>query len=209
MYIDQEVNEGVDVMVIAEAPTTQGTGLDDAMLVYRCLNNDSEAWNALVEKYARLVYSVPFRYGLAVPDAEEVFQTVWTKVVEKLSTLRDVTKLSSWLITTASRESWRLIRGRQTARVKTSPVSADQIELLSPDPSIEAVQLLEEQQLVHEALKQMPDRWRHLLWHLYYDPLEPSYKDVASHLGIPVGSVGPQRARCLKKLKGILNGMGV
>ena len=196
-------------MVIAEAPTPQEANLDDAMLVSRCLNNDSEAWDALVEKYARLVYSVPFRYGLAVPDAEEVFHTVWTKVVEKLSTLRDVTKLSSWLITTASRESWRLIRGRQTAQIKTPPVPTEQIEIPSPDPSVEAIQLLEEQQLVHEALKQMPDRWRHLFWHLYYDPLEPSYNDIASHLGIPVDSIGRQRARCLEKLKGILRGTGV
>ena len=109
-------------MVLTTREKTQSAS-EDASLVSRCLNRDPVAWDALVEKYSRLVYSVPFKYGLDVSDADEVFQTVWVKALEKLDTLRDATKLSSWLITTASRESWQVIRGRQTARARFASVA--------------------------------------------------------------------------------------
>ncbi len=178
----------------------------DGELIKRCLRGDEEAWEALIRDYSGLIYSVARRYGLNENEAADVFQSVCLAVWEGLASVRETAKLSSWLITVTARAAWHCIsaRGRGTA----APLD-DGIDL--PD---EAVVQPEEEALrreraasLRQALAFLPERWRRLMWHLYYDPAAPSYAEVAQLLGMPEGSIGPTRARCLKRLQMILESM--
>src|SRR5215216_4618202 len=81
---------------------------EDQELIAACLDGDQSAWAALITLYQRLIYSIPIRARLSADDAADIFQSVCLKLYEKLSTLRDSEKISSWLITTTTRESWRV-----------------------------------------------------------------------------------------------------
>lgn len=175
----------------------------DPALIQACLDGDESAWNELVERYGRLVYSIPQRYGLSPSDADDVFQNVFTIVLRRLDSLRDQTRLSAWLITTTHRECWRL--GKQ-ARGQTE---LDETIADGRIPPSEQVQRWERQQLVREALSQLDPRCQELLTALFLDSTSPSYEEVAERLGMAVGSVGPTRARCFKKLETILEALGI
>src|SRR5215217_5467689 len=81
---------------------------EDRELIADCLDGDQDAWAALIARYQRLIYSIPIKARLSADDASDIFQSVCLKLYEKLSTLRDSEKISSWLITTTTRESWRV-----------------------------------------------------------------------------------------------------
>src|SRR6266480_1604267 len=81
---------------------------DDRTLLAACLDGDHSAWEALITRYQRLIYSIPIKARLSHDDAADIFQSVCLKLYEKLSTIRDGERISSWLITTTSRECWRL-----------------------------------------------------------------------------------------------------
>jgi RNA polymerase sigma factor (sigma-70 family) len=183
---------------------------EDRDLIAACLAGDASAWESLVARYQRLVYSIPLKARLSMDDAADIFQSVWLKLYEKLASLRDHEKLSSWLITTTTREVWRVTaRNRRDA----APVSDDddpqnaleQIAATAPLADAER-EALEQQQLVREALDALPDRCRNLLTMLFYEKDELSYAEIARRVGMPVPSVGPTRARCLEKMKKLLQG---
>jgi RNA polymerase sigma factor (sigma-70 family) len=180
----------------------------DHDLVHRCLRGDRRAWDDLVRQYGRLVYSVPFRYGLDEADADEVFQNVWIKVLENLHALRDQSKLPAWLITTSSRESWRVINRRKSARSRVRQLDGLDIEDEALGLSLQEIERMEEQEAVRRAVGQLREQCRRLLHQLYYDRNGGTYEAVARNLGLPLGSIGPQRARCLAKLKRVLEDMG-
>src|SRR5215510_12955239 len=90
-----------------KSTTTEMLSKTDPELVEDCLNGDSAAWEVLVFRYQRLVYSIPVKLGFSQDDAADVFQSICLKLVEKLETLRDHNKLGSWLITATTRECWR------------------------------------------------------------------------------------------------------
>lgn len=175
---------------------------DDLELVQRCIGGEQNAWNELVEKYARLVYSIPRRYGFCESDADDVFQTVFSIVVKSLAKLRDHARISSWLITTTRRECWRKGRGRST-NVEAPECVVDPYE----SPELDA-QRLERQQMVREAMQQLCWRERALLEALFMQTRPMSYEDISRELEMPVGSIGPTRARAFKKLEEILRSMG-
>ena len=175
---------------------------DDAQLVARCLDGDRDAWTALVERYARLVWSIARKHGLSDADAEDMHQTTFASLIHHLGSLRDHARLSSWLITTAKRECWRL---RKQATVQTNDVADLELEM-EPDADYER---LERQQLVREGMERLSARCRELLTALFAAVGEPSYPELAKQFGMPVGSIGPTRARCLSKLAGLLRGLGL
>lgn len=175
---------------------------DDLDLVERCIAGEQRAWNDLVEKYARLVYSIPRRYGFCEADADDVFQTVFSIVIKSLPKLRDHARISSWLITTTRRECWRKGRGR-------SPHVEMPESVVDPHESPEMdVQRLERRQMVREAMQQLCWRERALLEALFMQTRPRSYEDISRELEIPVGSIGPTRARAFRKLEEILRSMG-
>lgn len=175
---------------------------DDA-LIQSCLSGDESAWKELVSRYGRLVYCIPRRYGLSDAAADDVFQNVFTIVLRKLSTLRNTKTLASWLITITYRESWRL--------KKLNGSSAELDETFEDDgtPPHDQVQIWERQFMVRQALGKLDSTCRELLTALFLESGEPSYEKVAKRLGMAVGSIGPTRARCFKKLEGILLEMGI
>ena len=177
--------------------TESGDTREDSALLEACLKGDEQAWAALVTRYSRLIYSVALRSGLAEEDAADVFQHVCMTLYEKLGTLRDTARLSGWLITTTSRESWRWRARRTAVPLDEATAAALPDAVLLPE---EQAARLEQQQHVHLALSRLPDRCRTLLHALFLRTHELSYQRIAATLGIPVPSIGPTRARCLRKL---------
>lgn len=177
--------------------------LDDASLIRRCLSGESSGWTELVDRYWRLVYSVPRRFGLSSTDCEDTCQTVFMILHRRLSTLRESDALSGWLITTAQRECWRVARQRR----KLSEQS-DNIADGAP-PTAELVAELEQAQVVRSSLKQLGGNCEKLLVALFIDAREPDYETIALEQNLPIGSIGPTRARCLEKLAKILKQRGL
>ncbi len=176
---------------------------DDSKLIQGCLAGRQEAWNTLVDRYSRLVYSIPRRYGLSEADAEDVTQTVFLSLYNHLHSLRDQRRLASWLITTAHRETWRV--GRKRGKY---PTLDEQIHDVAA-PEDEQIEAWERQQLLHEGLKILGGSCERLLRVLFLEKQELSYEQVAERLGMRVGSIGPTRARCFKKLAEILRKLGL
>jgi RNA polymerase sigma factor (sigma-70 family) len=199
-------------MVEKQAPERDETVAprEDRDLIAACLSGDALAWETLVARYQRLVYSIPLKARLSADDAADIFQSVWLKLYEKLASLRDHEKLSSWLITTTTREVWRVAarnrRDSLPASEEDEPGNAiEQIAATAPLADAER-EMLEQQQLVREALDALPDRCRNLLTMLFYEKDELNYAEIARRMGMPVPSVGPTRARCLEKMKRLLQG---
>jgi RNA polymerase sigma factor (sigma-70 family) len=175
----------------------------DAELIQACLDRDETAWKELVERYGRLVYSIPLRYGLSGADADDVFQNVFTIVLRRLGSLRNQASLTAWLITITQRESQRQGKGSQPHDELDETVE----DATTPPP--EQVQTWERQHIVHQTLDQLDPRCRELLKALFLETTTVSYDKIAKRLGIPLGSIGPTRARCFKKLESIMTAMGV
>jgi RNA polymerase sigma factor (sigma-70 family) len=183
-------------------------GVSDRALVRACLKGDRRSWEALVQRYERLIYSIPRRAGMSPDDAADVFQTVCLRLFQNLEGLRDVDRIAGWLRTTASREVWRV----QKKSARDQPWSAlsdgdegsgDASERLV-DPSAMPQQLIErseEEQQLWETLLTLGERCRQLLTLLYYAEEQPSYAEIAASLKMPEGSIGPTRARCLTQLR--------
>ena len=161
------------------------------------------AWEKLVERYAALVYAVPRQMGLSPADAEEVSQATWMIVHRHLHLIEKPRSLAHWLITMASRETWKLRRTRsrrERIEAASARMRSDQAEV---DPA-ELLERLEQAELIREALGELPARCMELLGALYLDGRERSYREVGEALGMPHGSVGPTRMRCLAQLARIL-----
>lgn len=175
----------------------------DPALIAACLDGRKEAWDSLVERYGRLVYSIPRRYGLSEADADDVFQNVFLTLYRSLPKLRDQTRLSAWLITTAHRECWRIGKRRDDYP------DLDQVMEDVSEPSRDRLIEWERQHLVQEGLKLLGGLCEQLLRALFMDTANPSYEVIAKRLGIRVGSIGPTRARCFQKLERVLARLGI
>lgn len=175
----------------------------DPELINACLAGEQQAWNRLVEQYGRLVYSIAKRSGLDETDADDVFAAVWATAFSHLEDLRDATRLSAWLITTTHRECWR-VRARSSKAAHMERTAA-----LNSEPSDAQTELWELQHFVWLALKKLGGRCEELLTALFLEPGQGSYEIIAARLGVPVGSIGPTRARCFRKLEHVLADMGV
>lgn len=177
---------------------------EDSELVQACLDGNESAWRILVNRYARLVYSIPRRYHLSMEDCDDIFQNVFTIVAKQLSSLRDQKLIAAWLITITQRECQRLFESHSIPSVELRESTKD-----SSIPLADQVEIWECQHLVRQALLELDSKCRDLITSLFIDPQNPSYHQIATSLNIPLGSIGPARARCLKKLEAILVAMGV
>jgi RNA polymerase sigma factor (sigma-70 family) len=181
----------------------------DEALVSACRRGDEAAWETLIRRYQRLVYTVPRRAGLDEHLCADVFQSVFIKLVGKLDQLEQPSRVSAWLVTAARRETWRVIR--QT-RLHGVLLDDDDERLDIPDdhPQPEELMLqLEERHLVRLAVDSLDERCRTLLTLLFYQPDPPSYAEIAAIMGTSEGSIGPTRTRCLQKLLRLLTKTGV
>jgi RNA polymerase sigma factor (sigma-70 family) len=169
-------------------------------LVARARNGDRQAWDALVERYAPLVWSICRRNRLDGGDAEDAFQNVWLTLVKQLDSIRDPAALPGWLATTTQRECWRVLRAAYGPEASRYGPDAENI----PDPhsGMAEDELLraERSAALREAFTRLPPCCQRLIALLVEDPPLP-YAEISARLGIPVGSIGPTRGRCLEKLR--------
>lgn len=177
----------------------QGTATPtDAELLVRCRRRDPDAWNLLVGRYERLVYSVALRNGLSAEDAADVTQTTFVSLIDSLDRIRDEERLPSWLMTVARRQAWRVRN-----------LSRRQVDLDAlPEDSVDPLAGWDEVVTLHDALAELGGTCRDLLEALYFEPESPSYAEVAERFGRSIGGIGPLRGRCLEKLRVILDSEG-
>ena len=169
-------------------------------LVTRARNGDRQAWDALVERYAPLIWSICRRHRLGDADAGDVGQGVWLKLADQLGTLRDPAALPGWLATTTRRECGRIVRA---AREPRDGEHARDAETTPDDQAQTAGQELlvaERHAALREACSHLSPGCQRLLTLLIDDPPMPD-AEISARLGIPAGSIGPARRRCLDKLR--------
>lgn len=175
----------------------------DKELLIACRTGDESAWEALIDRYQRLIYAIPRRAGLSEDQAGEVFQDVFVTLLQKLNDINDPDRLHAWLVTAARRKTWRLMtKERSFKRGDTDDAEDAKLrELVDQQlPPDEALLQLEQQHRIRLALLALDERCRTLLTMLYYRNEPASYAEIAAAFGTTEGSIGPTRARCLKKL---------
>lgn len=180
----------------------------DLQLVLACRRGDQLAWEKLIHRYQRLIYAIPLRAGLDEDQAAEIFQDVFTTLFQKLNDIEEPERLQAWLVTTARRKTWRAISRRYGGQSSDAneDVTADEAAAIRDDAPLpdEQLLLLEEQHRLRTAVSSLDDRCKNLLQMLFYHPEPPSYSEIAAALGVPEGSIGPIRARCLARLLRLL-----
>jgi RNA polymerase sigma factor (sigma-70 family) len=170
-----------------------------SVLVAAALDGDHTSWNRLVERYTPLVLSIVRRHRLQASDAEDVVQTVWLRLVEHLGGIRQPAALPGWIITTARNECLHVIRNAK--HVAPTDLGEKGWPESVGDPAIDTDLLEDERhQALLIALAELPDRQRDLLLLLIEDP-RLSYEEISHCLGLPVGSIGPTRARALARIR--------
>lgn len=181
---------------------------DDAELLRACRAGDDAAWIELVDRYQRLIASVPRRAGLSEDLVAEVFQEVFLALFEKMDDIEQPERLRAWLVTTAKFKTWRLVSREKISQnhfVETEEDDAASFEI--PDSAQlpdEALIELEEQHLVRTAVGKLDERCRQMLTMLYLNEPAASYAEVARAVSVSETSISPLRARCLKKMVKLL-----
>jgi len=178
-----------------------GLGVCDSVsdLVTRARNGEKQAWDALVDRYAALIWSICRRHGLGRADTEDVGQAVWLHLVGHLGNLREPAALPGWLATTARRECWRVLRAGSPLATGYV-VDAETLPDNQDETAERAVLAAERQAALREAFGELPQRGQRLIALLLEDPPVP-YAEISVRLGIPIGSIGPFRRRYLNEMR--------
>ncbi len=176
----------------------------DDDLIQACRRGDARAWQAIVNKYKRLVFSIPLNYGLSQEDAADIGQITFTIMFESLDQFYTGTHLAPWLATVARRHSWRLLARYRRESTKEDEDLSQSLTAMIDLSSKEAMESWETLEWLDRKFAQLDKRCQKLLLQLYFSPEQPTYAEVASKMDMPTSSVSPIRARCLKRLKKIL-----
>jgi RNA polymerase sigma factor (sigma-70 family) len=180
----------------ARCKTTVGS--EDERLVQGCLDGDQQAWESLIDKYKRLIYSIPFKYGAGPEDAADVFQAVCIEVFNSLPQLKNAESLRSWLITVAIRQSYRW-KKKQANHVELDAMEPEAAEEIAAVPA--TLYQVEQEQIVRDVVEQLPTRCADLVRMLFFEQPPLPYAEVARRLGLATGSIGFIRGRCLLRLR--------
>jgi RNA polymerase sigma factor (sigma-70 family) len=187
-------------------PAVNATSPDE-QLVQHCLNGSEEAWSALIDKYRNLIFSIPVKLGLSNDEAQDIFQEVCLTLLSKLPQLREPRTLAAWLIKITAHECshrrgkqfrHRLVEGGIITYGHESSVTFTE----------KMTEELEREQRLREAVSELPIRCRQMIQLLFFSATPVLYEEVASCLGIAKGSIGFIRARCLKRLRRLLEEKG-
>ena len=175
-----------------------GPLVDD--LVTRARKGDKQAWDTLVERYAPLIWSICRRNRLTSADADDVGQRVWLQLVTHLNQIRDPAAIPGWLATTTYRECRSIQRATRRWQTLGRALGADHILDQQAGEAEHELLAAERRAALHEAFTRLPSCCQQLIAALIGDPPVP-YAQISAQLGIPVGSIGPTRNRCLDKLR--------
>jgi RNA polymerase sigma factor (sigma-70 family) len=188
--------------------STHSATESDRDLIQRCRQGSTGAWHQVLNRYERLVFSIPLRYGLSRDDAADVAQLTFTALVQSMDKLADDSRLGAWLSTVARRNSWRLLERKRreipSEHLEGKALAENAVALGRSDA--DTIEHWELSDWLDGGLSQLSESCRKLLTALYFQPELSSYAEVAERLGMPLGSIGPTRARCLKRLKRVLSG---
>lgn len=177
--------------------------LDIARLVRRASLGDTRAWERLVDKFGRLIWSITRDFKLRESDAADVFQTTWMRLIEHVDRIEHPDKVGSWLAATARNECLRcLATHKRLVLVTEDDVVLGDIAERGAEID-EALLAGERAETVRAAMAHLPQRGQRLLELLMADP-PASYQEISSELGLPIGSIGPTRGRLLARLRDLL-----
>ena len=175
---------------------------DVARLVRRAAEGDLNAWERLVDQYARLIWSITGEFKLVESDAADVAQTTWLRLLEHIDRIEYPARVGSWLAATARHECLRSLAARKRVVLSQDDIEFATAAVHAP-PVDEGLLAAERAEVVRDALSRLPSRWQRLLEMLMADP-PVAYADISDELGLPVGSIGPTRGRCLARLRVLL-----
>ena len=192
-----------------EAGDTETMETPVSALLRSAADGDRQAWDRLVDRYADLVWSICRKLGMNSEDAADAVQLTWLALLENLDRIREPERLAGWLATTCRRQCLSIMRrSRPTVHVEDDLME----RLLSHGSSAdEAVLTAEQFALVWQAFRQLSELCQRVLRALVVEAEDgpPSYRVVAANLQMPVGSLGPTRARCLGQLRKLLDNSGI
>ena len=181
------------------------TGLrssDPADLVRRAALGDREAWDRLIDQYARLIWSITVDFKLTESDAADVAQTTWLRLLEHIDRIDHPDRVGAWLAATARNECLHSLAARKKMVLGHEDAQPD--KAVAHVPEVDERLLADERaQVVRDALSCLPSRWQRLLEMLMADP-PVSYTVISDELDLPIGSIGPTRGRCLARLRVLL-----
>jgi len=175
---------------------------DAGELAQMAAAGDEHAWAGLVNRFTPMLWAIARSYRLPTPDAADVVQVAWLRLLQHLPRVRQPHLVGAWLATTVRRECLTTIRRRDRER----PCDLDETRLPADNCGgdvDEGVLRAERDALLHRAVRQLPPRQQLLLRLLTAEP-PPSYREISAATGIPIGSIGPTRARALQRLRGLL-----
>lgn len=178
---------------------------EDQKLVQECLQGDEQAWGKLIDKYKRLIYSVPVKYNFRPEDASDIFQTVCIDLFTNLCNLRKVESLRSWLVTVTTHKCFHW-KKQQRQDVELDALEQEIVEDLAAAP--EMLQEIQQEQIVRDAIDRLPPRCAEMVRLLFFEQPPLPYTEVAKRLGLATGSIGFIRGRCLTRLHKILMELG-
>jgi RNA polymerase sigma factor (sigma-70 family) len=161
-----------------------------------------QAWEKLFNRYVALLWSVALRHGLHESDAADVVQNTWLRLLENIHTVRDPARIGAWLATTAQREALRCVAQSRRLVLKGDDNVFDGPDRLMP-PVDEELLAREQGRAAMAALAALPDNWRSLVELLTHDP-PLSYEEIGADLGVPVGTIGPTRGRCVRRMRALV-----
>lgn len=189
---------------IRRKTTVRPPGTDEELtgLVRAAAEGNHQAWDALVARYVALLWSVAFRHGLNESDAADVVQNTWLRLFEHIDDVREPARIGSWLATTAQRESLRIVAQRQRVVPSDDDATFDGADLLQA-PLDEGLLAREQVAAARAALETLPPTWRSLVELLTQDP-PLTYEQIGADLGVPIGSIGPTRGRCVRRLRALV-----
>ena len=177
--------------------------LDVTRLVRRAAEGERWAWEHLVDQYARLIWAITRDFKLVESDAADVAQVTWLRLLEHIDRIEHPDRLGSWLAATARNECLRNLAARKKVVLAEDNVTLEGVAAHGPDID-ERLLAAERAQVVREALSRLPRKWQQMLELLMADP-PASYAEISDQLGLPVGSIGPTRRRCLARLQELLH----
>jgi RNA polymerase sigma factor (sigma-70 family) len=202
---------GIDGTTMTTAPkrakskaTTQK--YSDLYLIEECLKGNESAWSLLIDKYKNLIFSIPIRYGFSQEDSADIFQAVCIDLLAELPRLREPKALPAWLIQVSRNKCFRRKQTLQRNRVQ----EIDDFDL--PAESVKEpenlIALVQQEQLVREALSELSSQCRQLVEMLFFEDPPRPYEQVAKQLKLAPGSIGFTRRNCLDKIKERLETLG-
>jgi RNA polymerase sigma factor (sigma-70 family) len=169
-------------------------------LVTRAGQGDKQAWDALVEQYIPLIWSICRRYRLGDADADDVGQSVWLQLVQQLPSIRDPAALPGWLATVTRRECLRVLGAARGPLAAGHQLDAETAPDEQAGTAEQELPTAERHAALRQAFQDLPPPDQQLILLLLQDPPAPD-AEISARLGIPVGSIGPTRRRCLDKLR--------